>query len=50
MKHCTYGRRFGLPFYRREVRDMELISILIHFRGFSFRFVIEKLKDRHSAK
>ena len=29
---------------------MELISILIHFRGYSFRIVLKKLKDRHSAK
>ena len=29
---------------------MELISILIHFRGFSIRFVIKKLASRHSGK
>ncbi len=29
---------------------MELISIIIHFRGYSFSFSLKKLKSRHSAK
>ncbi len=29
---------------------MELISLLIHFRGFAFRFTLAKLKGRRSAK
>lgn len=29
---------------------MELISLLIHFHGYSFRLVLKKLKNRHSAQ
>ena len=29
---------------------MEYISVVIHFRGYSLRFVLKKLKNRHSAK
>ena len=29
---------------------MELISLLIHFRGFAIRFSLTKLKGRHSGK
>ena len=32
------------------MRYIDLVSIVIHFRGYSFRFVLKKLKDRHSAK
>ncbi len=29
---------------------MEYISLVFHFRGYSFRFVLKKLKNRHQAR
>ena len=48
-RYCTYGRRFSASL-RKEVAAMEYISLVFHFRGYSFRFVLKKLKNRHQAR